>query len=82
MTTSKIKGLIFDIGGTLFFSDKTNLTNAGKKLLIYLKKHGIIINEKADAFGQYIKAQNKKYKEYCNKMNDIEISPYELVTKF
>jgi FMN phosphatase YigB (HAD superfamily) len=48
-----IKAVIFDIGGTLFYSDKVANDHhqaAGQAVLDYLKKHHININVDASTF--------------------------------
>jgi FMN phosphatase YigB (HAD superfamily) len=63
-----VKGIIFDIGGTIFTSDKVeneNKEKAGSALLHYLQKHDIMLdcNKSGEEIAAMVKAGQKAFKE-------------------
>jgi hypothetical protein len=63
-----VKGILFDIGGTIFTSDKVENENKGKAgsaLLQYLQKHDIMLecNKSGAEIAAMVKAGQKAFKD-------------------
>jgi hypothetical protein len=62
-----VKGILFDIGGTIFTSDKVeneNKSKAGLALLQYLQKHNILLgcDKSGEEIAAIVKAGQKSFK--------------------
>ncbi|MDR2829199.1 MAG: HAD family hydrolase [Mycoplasmataceae bacterium] len=82
-----VKGILFDIGGTIFTSDKVENENKGKAgsaLLQYLQKHDIMLecNKSGAEIAAMVKAGQKAFKDWAESNDLIDIYPFDLFTKW
>ncbi|GMO15791.1 MAG: hypothetical protein Ta2E_06890 [Mycoplasmoidaceae bacterium] len=83
-----IKGILFDIGGTIFTTDKVEKKNkekAGLALIKYLQKHGILSSMKKPnglMIAEQMKTGQKAFKEWAPSHGYIDLSPYDFLSKW